>query len=468
MATTTVKPRTVSEDVALFFESCNLISPIHNNYRKISTKTISSPSSRSVSSSSSDQPIVSEHFDASFVNEEASEVEIPAVLYSVETYMYIGFTREQARILWCLYDTVVDEALDGHFMDYVRWHIERPELPDATTSTDDWDACLRSMGINEKLRTAILLPEFNDIRFTATCKYWVLEAMDICYSALRDMDHRLRIERTRLRQLQKRPEGQKAAGPISESPVLSSTSDKSIVSLPVLDPQSITPLPSDGIASNQPTPLVATTYAIPFDLPYHSMIWRAGDRGRSEAFYNQVTQEIDLSAISTMPGDFSGFQKLAYWTPQKETADRYAQWTKHKVPDSEIVMVQVAIPESLLKGLTVYYLWQDERLLPKDEWKKLVYYGRRGKYLPTELRHIEQRDLLIGHISSGVHRKFEQLTHWNQIKDEDVLSVQIAGENRKAIQWVFNTAKARDGFMEKCRGKIWLHNLGTFKVFPKT
>jgi hypothetical protein len=141
------------------------------------------------------------------------------------------------------------------------------------------------------------------------------------------------------------------------------------------------------------------------------MIWRAGDRGRSEAFYNQVTQEIDLSAISTMPGDFSSFQKLAYWTPEKETADRYTQWTKHKVPDSEIVMMQVAIPESLLKTLTVYYLWQDERLLPKDEWKKLVYYSRRGKYLPMELRHIEQRDLLIGHISSGVHRKFEQLTH---------------------------------------------------------
>src|SRR3954453_12747522 len=124
------------------------------------------------------------------------------------------------------------------------------------------------------------------------------------------------------------------------------------------------------------------------------MLWRAGDRKRPEAFYNQATQEVDLSAISTVPGDFTGQKKVAYWTPQKETADRYAQWTKHKVDISEIVMIQIAVPESLIKTLVVYYLWYDERRMPKDEWKKLVYYSRRGKYLPPELDHIEEKDLL--------------------------------------------------------------------------
>ncbi|KAI9766924.1 MAG: hypothetical protein M1840_006221 [Geoglossum simile] len=454
---------TVSEDVATFFESRRLVSPIRNNYRRISTATISPPSSRSVSSSSSfpSQSVSSEHFDASFVNKEVDEVEVPAVLHSIETYMYIGFIKDQAKILWDRYDTVVDEALDGDFFDYVRWHFEWTHVPDATTSTDDWNACMIAMGINEKLRTNILLPEFDDIRFTATCKYWVLDTMEICYRALEGMDDRLRMERVRLNQLQK------MAGSISESPPLpSSTGYKLTANLLSSEPQATTLSPSCDATSGQPTPLVATTYAAPSNLQHHTMLWRAGDRKLSEAFYNKETQEINLAAISTIPGDFNSQRKLAYWTPQRETADRYAQWTKHKVDISEIVMIQIAVPESLTKSLVVKYLWYNETQMPREEWRKLVYHSRRAEDLPRELDYIEQCDLLIGHIATGIHRKFERLDHWNQIKDEDVLTVQIAGEQKMAIQWAFNTTKARYGLVEQCRGKVWLHYLGTFKVSP--
>ncbi|KAI9774715.1 MAG: hypothetical protein M1839_001676 [Geoglossum umbratile] len=460
---TTDRPETVSEDVATFFESRRLISPIRNNYRRISTATISPPSSRSVSSSSSSpsQSVSSEHFDASFVNKEVDEVEIPAVLHSIETYMYIGFTYNRAKILWDRYVTVVDEAFDGDFFDYVKWHFEDTRVPDATTSTDDWNACMIAMGVNEKLRTDILLPEFDDIRFTATCKYWVLDAMEICFRALKGMDDRLRMEGVRLKQLQK------MAGSISESPPLpSSTSYELTANLLSSEPQATTLSPSCGVMSGQPTPLVATTYAAPSNLQHHTMLWRAGDRVLSEAFYNKETQKIKLLAISTIPGDFSGQKKLTYWTPQRETADRYAQWTKHKVDISEIVIIQVAVPESLIKALAVKYLWYRETQMPREEWRKFVYHSRRAEDLPPELHYIEQCDLLIGHIATGVNRKFESLDHWNQIKDEDVLTIRIAGEQKMAIQWAFNTYKARDGFVEQCRGKVWLHYLGTFKVSP--
>src|SRR6266702_4313096 len=89
---TTFMPRTVSDNVANFFKSQGLMSPIRNNYRRISTAAISRPPSRSTALSlSPGQPISHRHFDASFVGEEASEVEIPAVLHSIETYMYMGF-----------------------------------------------------------------------------------------------------------------------------------------------------------------------------------------------------------------------------------------------------------------------------------------------------------------------------------------------------------------------------------------
>jgi hypothetical protein len=393
--------------------------------------------------------------------------------------MYIGFTSEQAAILWDRHVTIVDEALDGDFFDYVTWHIEEVDVPDATTSTDDWDACMRAMGINEKLRTAILLPEFYDIRFTATCKYWVLDTMEIRYCALKDMNRRLIMERARIKQLenaekvgaqfkppQKAPGFQGASGSISElSSLLSPTSRFNQPSLGS-EAATLSSLTNE-IVDNHSAPLVATTYATPSDQLCHATLWRAGDRARSEEFYNQVTQEVKLAAIATIPGDFNSQKRLAYWTPQKETADRYAQWTKHRADDSEIMMIQVAVPESLVKNLTPYYLWHDERWTPKDEWRKLVYHSRRREDLPRELLHIDQYDVLIGHIATGVHRKYERLTHWNRITDEDILAVQIAGRNRMAIQWVFNTAEARLAFEEQCRGKIQLHNLGTFKVPPQ-
>src|SRR5437773_9808764 len=77
---------------------------------------------------------------------------------------------------------------------------------------------MKTMGINEKLLTAILIPEFDDIRFTATCKYWVLDAMEICYGALKDMDRRLIMERARLKQLQDAAEDREIRGARSMLP----------------------------------------------------------------------------------------------------------------------------------------------------------------------------------------------------------------------------------------------------------
>jgi hypothetical protein len=42
---------------------------------------------------------------------------------------------------------------------------------------------------------------------------------------------------------------------------------------------------------------------------------------------------------------------MAYWTKQREIADRYAQWVKHKADIAEIIMTQIAAPERLIKTL---------------------------------------------------------------------------------------------------------------------
>src|SRR5271170_924252 len=76
---------------------------------------------------------------------------------------------------------------------------------------------------------------------------------------------------------------------------------------PMTDPTSSkaesTPLSPREIERNESTPLLATSIATPSAIARHTMLWRAGSKVKTELFYNQHTQEIDLAAIVSAPGD---------------------------------------------------------------------------------------------------------------------------------------------------------------------
>ena len=198
----------------------------------------------------------------------------------------------------------------------------------------------------------------------------------------------------------------------------------------------------------------------PASIAGYTMLWRSGSKDKAETFYNPKTKEISMNAIASFPGDFSGETRLVYWTPQKETANRYASFAKLRSASSELCMIQVAVPDSFTDSISRKYLWSDESRQPTDEWKKLIWYSRKGKTFPKELDHLYQTDLLVGHIASGIHAKFERMSDYTHIRESDLLTVTISGEERRAVQWVFYTAPAKADFVEHCKDKIWLHNLG--------
>lgn len=352
---------------------------IVNNKRKICTSTISprsllpSRSNTSVSSST-EREISPESFTASFVREEAEDIEIPADLRSPETYAFLGFDDSTAAILRERY---INKPADmpASFLDFAVWQIDENPTPDATCASDDWDSCLRSLGINDKLRKAILLPEFEDLRYAVSCKYWVLDAIETTYETLETMDEKMRLEADRLRRAKSRAGNGKT------------------------DP-------------GTPTPITATSSAAPSAIDNHTMIWHAASRQKAENFYNQTTGQISLRAILTVPGDFSGTSRVAYWTPQKETADSYAQWSKHKMPASEIAFIQVAVPESFTDRLATEYLWCGDRQKPTDVWKKLIWHSRRGREVPDELDIRYPKILGAKTLTEG--KKFEDklVTNW--------------------------------------------------------
>lgn len=466
METTLDQSKVISDEVASFFERERLLSPVINKKRKISTSTISPPTSLLSRSTASTSAVSVESFTATSVVEEAAELELPENIRSLETYTFIGFDLKTAAALWTRYVNhpndddgfrVNHPLEDDEFFDYAIWRIEGSNVRDVASDEDDWDATMIGWGINDKLRSAILLPEFDDLRYTATCKFWVLEAIKTNYTTLKEFDNRLRMHLARIHHAEKTPRTRKPGGSFSRPQSLSGPASSKVADdSPSLPSES----PAEG---NQPAPLVATKAAGPWSLPRHTIIWRATTRSKAQEFYNDATQAIALSAMVSAPGDFSRNQ-VVYWTPQKETADRYAQWLKHKAALSEIAIIQVAVPEAFTEQLAIKYLWFGEQEQPTDEWRKLIWCSPRGQRLPQEIRYIDQKDLLVGHIASGIHAKYVDMADYTRIRESDVLTVEIDGEMKRAVQWVFNTGKAEDGFEEHCRGKIWIHNLGALQV----
>lgn len=444
---------TVSADVAIFFENENLMSPIVDRKRTLSLRTISPPSSQSSRSSTSSNTISSECFTASSTTTPIDEIEIPADLQSQETYEFIGFNKETAATLWSHFIKAPD-APDMDFLDFAWYHIEESAVDDATSIEDDWIACMKGLGINLKLQNAIMLPEFEDLRATASCKFWLMDAIEMNYEALETLNERLRIELAHRQLIKPMPGPRKSISTLSRPPFL----PVSISRKPVLDlyPERSPSAAPGGLIEDEPTPVLGTAVEAPLRLEGHTMIWRAGTKTKGEAFYDSCTQKINLLAISRIPGDFSASNKVVYFTIQKETADRYAQWAKHKSEVSELAIVQVAVPETMIRSLSVKYLWSDT-----DEWKKVIWYSRRGEQLPDDLEYLEKNDLWIGHIAASKNRKYERMSHYRQIQESDVLKVTVDDEERKSIQWVFYTFKAKSAFRNKCAGRIWIHPLSS-------
>ncbi|KAI9838698.1 MAG: hypothetical protein M1819_005012 [Sarea resinae] len=90
------------------------------------------------------------------------------------------------------------EELEGEFLSIAQSHIAEPPFQDATSFLDNMEKYMRLLGINQTLSAAILLPEFEDVRLTACCHYWVRQAVDGGFGALKDLGGSTQMQAARL------------------------------------------------------------------------------------------------------------------------------------------------------------------------------------------------------------------------------------------------------------------------------
>jgi hypothetical protein len=453
--------RVVSDDIASLLQ--RYVTPIRDGKRRISTATLSPPRKRhqqlTHALSTSPERISAEDFAAYYVCENESEVEIPANLESIETLEFIGLNSTTARKVWDWFSNDPDPDLNKGFIETVKFHVDMAEIvPDCVSASDDWSAALIALGINNTLSSAILLLEFSDLRHTRSVKFWVLESLKSAFLALKYLDQHLRDESPRL---------------------LAAANSPSKVTRPIM-PSSPSPLSrkeslkgkAKGLntsSSASATPQVTVVATEPHLVDNHTIIFHTCTKAEARSLYETASGKIDLLSRGCVPGDFSGTRPLCYWTPQRETADRYASWLKHRVPVANIAIVQIAVPESLTNSLNEVVLYHHNPLEPSDDWRKVVWYCRNGKDWPREMRDTwAQAEWIRGHILSGVDARYMNMTNWTEIKSSDTLSVEIDGQMKPAMQWVF---KGEDGgeakFEKSCAGKGYIHDLGSFKMALK-
>ena len=343
------------------------------------------------------------------------EVEIPEYLHSIETYEIMGFNYDFACKIWSRYITG-DPDSPFDFMDYAHACIDRDRIPDGLSTSEDWDDIMTKLGINSTLRAAILCPGFDDIRGTASCKHWIWEAMKMRFEALDNLIDYISCEYERRRK-------------VAEAGDCEGNTDP---------PASLTETPAS--------------------LDGHTMLWRACTKPAAEYCAN-APQRLKFTSMTVYPGDFEGDR--TYFTPQYQTANRFANYLKHLAPLAEIAILQIAVPNDFIESLSKNHLLSDG---PSSKaWKEVVWHYRCRKPLSrlrSDTEVICAKKLWIGHILLSGRARFNAVDGYATLQSSDALMVEVDGQWQKAEQWSFSGREVQAKFARLCKGKALIHSVG--------
>ncbi|KAK6355447.1 hypothetical protein TWF696_004544 [Orbilia brochopaga] len=404
----------LENDTITILENAGLVSPPVNNKRKIL--------SSSILSSASFTPT---DFETADITDPETAIEIPTHLESKEALGCIGFSSERAASLWdCFLNLPYDEDMDDDFETFIRDNVEYLD-EDAKTVNDDWTAILSGLGINERLSAAIMADEYEDLRYTSTCKHWIVEAVMEGFAALKNLNQNLKAKL----------EAENA----------------------VTEPEK--PRRDNVVTSQVPATTIDGTLCPTAD-NCSTNLWHGTTQSQARAFFDEQTGEVNTAIFETSPGDLSR-RRLAYWTPQKEIAGRYASWLKHKVPVAEVVLVQVSIANKFVSSLGQTYLWAMDGEKMNPVFQEYVWHCRRRRAVPAALKWHSKQAIVVANILSGKKVDYKRTDGWNSIKSEDLLKAKIDGEGHLAVQWAFQGNEAIEAFEAHCRSRVWIHEYGS-------
>ncbi|KAK6512951.1 hypothetical protein TWF506_009113 [Arthrobotrys conoides] len=450
----------VGPEVARYFEKLGLFEPIKGNKRKVSPSTISqgrlSPTSSHQAShhfapaNLLDGPAL---FSSASIHEMQAFIEIPVFLRSQETLEIIGFNPEKAQSIWNSWEGIPEtEKSPDLFLEFVLEFISDPRgSQQAINGDDDWNAYMDNIGISSWLKSAILLPEYEIIRYTASCQFWLLDSVKWTYRALESLPERFEVAAEYFRS--------------GHSRIKCQDSDPDTNKADIKNPATYNISSSDPPAGQFRATGEESGTFIPDGTG--RKLYKATTIERAKAFYSEQTGLVREGRFGSFPGDLSGQSLLTYWTPQRELADIHAGYLKHRVPISEIIITEVDVSGELIVSLKPVYLWGRKDMGINPHFQEFTWSCRNGyqkNEMPSYLRYLAKGQLIIAHILDHKTVDYKKRDSWKDVEISNLLHLNIDGAESLGVQWVFRSTDAKGAFNKHCQGRVIQYNLNMLTI----
>ncbi|KAG8670577.1 hypothetical protein FPOAC2_09942 [Fusarium poae] len=334
--------------------------------------------------------------------------EPPHQLFSQATVEYVGFDKQKANEIWTgwinwppgpgRYEIDPDDGdLQVTFLDWIKGH--------ASYSNDIWlddDAgwidCMRQKGIATELQQAIMDPKFKYMRMTGTCITWVRDTIKMRYAGLEDMA---------------RTESRYPGSPAGPSHLLS-----------------ISGIATDSCNSTRA--LAATNES------GMTVLFKAIDCARATGLLDAQGQLSRIGVLeSTPPSDFSKNKSMFYFTTSFGMAKRYAAWAKRRTKCESIVIIRIAIENSVIESIPEGKI---QRLhWPSPDWKEVIWRCRTKNQPSRALRKYADATLVIGTVANKPNEYYYDFQSGSELTETSVLKVDGPGGQQPAIQFAFSS-----------------------------
>jgi hypothetical protein len=388
-------------------ESPKSISPEASGTRKISSSLLITP------------PPPTSFLQLQYSNTDSLEwdtsnkvVTVPTDMYSARSYEFLGYTEDQAKDI---YSRWVSEPEDqDSFIDFaISWLTDNHT--NALDDADDWYAAMNTMGIEKDLQTAMMDQKYRNVRLTRDLVSWLVEVMEDNWASLESMDWTIDNNLN----LQKNA---------SKVPHLRGGED----------------LPE------QPK--------VPEN---HIVLYKSLMMSRLKDCFDE-DGGINLGSIMTSsPSDFASKHEALYFTPQRWVADQYAGYAKRKVRISDVLTLELHVPNDHLSKLV---RWDLDFC---DGWRELVWHSRRAMWYTDSFRKFQTRqELIVGPIAHNHDKHFRKMKEWTNVKRENIMISEETGEI--GIQYVWMKGRSVMRLDEDMKNKFYLHKtFDDFKVILK-
>ncbi|KAF4502693.1 hypothetical protein FAGAP_1094 [Fusarium agapanthi] len=387
---------------------------------------------------------------------------IPEMLISKATIEYVGFNSDKATEIWSGWvnwppgfiiretDPSGSNTLEVSFLDWMKRHTGNPSTDDVwKDDSSAWLACMEQHGIATELQHAIMDPHFKGIRLSGTCIGWVRDTIEMRYAGLEDIK-RASAERERASGQQ----GQQ--GQLHESSSASGSGHASSGTSSFSSMQRDA-LPGVKIDSCSSTSAIAAQNA-----PGLTMLYKGVDQGRINGLFDSQGALDNLSVLlSPAPTDFSRFKNMYYFTPNLYVAKRYAAWAKRREDVVSVVIIQIAVRNSVIEAMNPPNLLRV--FWPSSEWQELIWYCRTARKFPKELTKYGNAALIIGTIADKPNKYYHQRSSPQELTEACVLKVKDSDNvgEQTGVQYVFSPESEGETFLEdEARNTIKLLSFG--------